>query len=153
MFEALGHKAGRALNDLLDSSVDGPLVDDDTGYLRFFTRVVERLEGEVMRARQLIEEQSRDILRRAVSRIFGNLLHLDPRTDFRALLEPMPVTVADPVEGWVSDHVDVLVTELVPAIDDALVLVGATPMVLTKMPMLSPAPAVVLFFGCGSRAG
>ena len=54
-----------------------------------------------------------------VTRIFRNLLRLDPRSDFRALLEPVPDVVAGDVEAWVSDHVEVLVTELVPAVEDA----------------------------------
>ena len=83
-----------------------PLVNDDAGYLGFFTRVVERLEGGVRKARRHVEEQSCDVLRSAVSRIFGNLHRLDPHTDFEALLEPAPEVVAGPSENWVSDHVD-----------------------------------------------
>ena len=70
-------------------------------------------------ARQLVEEQSRDVLRCAVTRIFGNVLRLNPRSNFRALLEPVPNVVAGDMEAWVSDHVEVLVTELVPAVEDA----------------------------------
>ena len=51
MFEALRHRAGRALGELLGSGVAGPLVSDDAGYLGFFTRVVECLEGMVRKAR------------------------------------------------------------------------------------------------------
>ena len=119
MLTALGNRANGALHELLGSGVDDPLTADDACYLKFFSEVVDRLEGQVTMARQLVEEQSRDILRRAVMRIFGNLLRLDPRSDFRALLEPVPDVVAGDVEAWVSDHVEVLVTELVPAVEDA----------------------------------
>ena len=124
MFEVLRHRAGRALGELLGSGVTGSLVNDDAGYLGFFTMGVECLEGGVRKARQRVEEQSRDVLRSAVSRIFGNLHRLDSHVDFEALLEPAPEAIAGPSENWVSDHVDALVTELVPAIEDAPVPEG-----------------------------
>ena len=119
MLTALGNRANGALRELLGSGVDDPLAVDDACYLRFFSEVVARLEGQVTMARQLVEEQSRDVLRRAVTCIFRTLLRLDPRSDFRALLEPVPDVLAGDVEAWVCDHVEVLVMELVPAVEDA----------------------------------
>ena len=50
--------------------------------------------------------------------------HIDPHADFEALLDLAPEAVAGPSENWVSDHVDALVTELVPAIEDVPVPEG-----------------------------
>ena len=74
MFQDLEHRANQALSNLCDESVASPLVANDAGYLGFFTRIVERLEGGAASARQLVEEKSRDLLARAVSRIFNHLL-------------------------------------------------------------------------------
>ena len=119
MLTALGNRANGALRELLGSGVDDPLTADDACYLKFFSEVVDRLKGQVTMAQQLVEEQSHDVLRCAVTRIFGNLLRLNSRSNFRALLEPVPNVVAGDVDAWVSDHVEVLVTELVPAVEDA----------------------------------
>jgi hypothetical protein len=123
MFQDLEHRASRALSNLCDVSVASPLAADDAGYLGFFTRVVERLEGGAARARQLVEEKSRHLLAHAVSRIFSHLLRSDPHFDFGALTAPVPEVIEGALADWVDDHVDELMAELAPANDDDLLTI------------------------------
>ena len=46
-------------------------------------------------------------------------LHKDRHATMEVPPEPGPNVVAGDVDAWVSDHVEVLVTELVPAVEDA----------------------------------
>ncbi|KAE8776012.1 hypothetical protein D1007_51428 [Hordeum vulgare] len=58
----------------------------DVNYLDFFTKVVERLEAGAKQVGVLNEEESRDLLTHALTRVFGNRLRADPHIDFKATM-------------------------------------------------------------------
>lgn len=74
----------------LRESISSPLVPDDVGYLAFFTRTVERLEGGAEKVGKLVEEESHDLLTQASTCIFSHLLHSDPDFNFKAVIAPHP---------------------------------------------------------------
>ena len=99
MFEALGHRANRALGSICDENVSSPLIANDAVYLGLFTMLVEHLEGGAEKARQLVEEKSHDLLARASSCAFSHLLCFDP--DFEAVTAPMPEVIQGALRiGW-----------------------------------------------------
>ncbi|XP_020165789.1 uncharacterized protein [Aegilops tauschii subsp. strangulata] len=110
LFQDLEHRANCALRSICKESVSSPLMPDDAGYLAFFTRVVERLEGSAEKVRQLVDEESRDLLARASTRVFSHLLRSDPDFDFQAVIDPVPRTIHDALGEWAEDHVDDLIT-------------------------------------------
>jgi hypothetical protein len=111
MLEDLKTRANRALDSICEESVPRPREDDDAGNLHFFTQVMACLEDKAMRARQLVEERSRELLGRAFSRVFSYLFSLDPHFDFDAAIAPVPEVTQDVVAKWVDSHVDDLVEE------------------------------------------
>ena len=111
MFDDLGVRANRALSTICDESISRPYEADDVGYLRFCTQVVTCLEGGAVRACQLVEEKSRDLLGRAISRVFSHLLSLDPDFDFSAVIAPVLGVTQGDLASWVDHHVDDLITE------------------------------------------
>jgi hypothetical protein len=112
MLEDLRARANRALGTICEENIPRPHEDDDAGYLHFFSQVVIRLEDRASRARQLVEERSRDLLGRVFSCVFSHLLSLDPHFDFDAVIAPVPEVTQDVLVKWVDDHVDDLVAEL-----------------------------------------
>ncbi|KAE8787485.1 hypothetical protein D1007_38542 [Hordeum vulgare] len=62
MFQSLEWRSSRALGDIYGEGVSGPLIPDDSGYLGFFCRVVERLEASVGKVLALVEEKSQELL-------------------------------------------------------------------------------------------
>ncbi|KAE8798191.1 hypothetical protein D1007_26481 [Hordeum vulgare] len=114
MFEALEHRASRALGDICGEGVSGPLILDDFGYLGFFYRVVEHVEASAKKAFTLTEEKSRDLLGKAASDVFSHLLRLDPDFDFASVLDPVPETIRADLAEWGEVHVEDLVARLAP---------------------------------------
>ena len=68
---------------------------DYASHLCFFTEIVTRLEDQVVRARELVEERSCGLPERAFSRIFSHLLNLDPHFDFDSAIAPVPRVIQD----------------------------------------------------------
>ncbi|KAE8793207.1 hypothetical protein D1007_32214 [Hordeum vulgare] len=66
MFQSLERRASRALGDICEEGVSGPLIPDDSGYLRFFCHVVESLEASVGKALAFMEEKSCGLLGRYI---------------------------------------------------------------------------------------
>ena len=71
----------------------------------------------------LVEEGSRDLLKRAFSRVFSHLQDRDPHFDFDAAIAPVPIAVRGDLAWWVEDTVDALVRAF--ASDDDGVIVAA----------------------------
>jgi hypothetical protein len=111
MLEDLRTRANWTLGSICEESVPRPREVDYAGNLHFFTQVVARLEDRATRARELVEERSRELLGRAFSRVFSNLFSLDPHFDFDAAIAPVPEVIQDVVAKWVDSHVDNLVAE------------------------------------------
>ncbi|KAE8815414.1 hypothetical protein D1007_07149 [Hordeum vulgare] len=114
MFQSLYGRVSRALSDIYDEGVPGPLVPDDGGYLVFFVRVMERLEAGTEKAHALAEEKSRDLIGQGASHVFSHLLCLKPDFDFAAVLDPVPETICATLAEWVNIHVEDLVARLAP---------------------------------------
>src|SRR5215216_5612997 len=76
-----------------------------------------------MRARELIEERSRDLLGRAFSHVFSHLLNMNPHFDFDAVIAPVPGVIHGNLAGWVDEHVNALVAEFA-VVDDTVVIVA-----------------------------
>ena len=124
MLKDLMTRANRALDTICKGNVAHPLESDDAGYLHFFTQVMTCLESKATRARQLVEEKSRDLLGRAFSCIFSYILNRDPDFHFNTAIAPLPGVVQGDLASWVDDHVDDLVKEFALA-DDVAMLVAA----------------------------
>ena len=82
-----------------------------------------RLANRSERARELVEERCRGLLRRAFSRVFSHLQNTYPNFDFDAAIAPVPEVIQDNLAPWVDDNVDALVRAF--ASDDDVVLVVA----------------------------
>ncbi|KAE8792078.1 hypothetical protein D1007_33402 [Hordeum vulgare] len=80
MFQDLEWRACRALGFIYRGSIPRPLIPDDTDYLDFFTKVVERLEAGAQQVGALIKEESRDLLSQALMHIFSNIFCNGPRS-------------------------------------------------------------------------
>ena len=120
MLQGLRVRANNTLGAVCDESTPHPHESDYASHLRFFTDVLTRLEDQAAKARQLIEERSRGLLGRALSRIFSNLLNLDSHFNFSIVLAPMPAATQDKLAKLVDSHVDALVKELTPKDDTAM---------------------------------
>ncbi|KAE8803177.1 hypothetical protein D1007_20947 [Hordeum vulgare] len=114
MFLSLERRISRALGDIFEECVSCPLIPDDSRYLGFFYRIVERLEASAGKAFALAEEKSRDLLGQATSDIFSHLLRLDPDFDFASVLDPVQETIRTTVAEWVEVHVEDMVARLAP---------------------------------------
>ncbi|KAE8787135.1 hypothetical protein D1007_38911 [Hordeum vulgare] len=93
MFQSLERRDSRALGDICGESVSAPLVPDDSEYLGFFCRVMERLEESVGKALAFTEEKRRDLLGEAASDVFSHHLRLDPDFDFASVLDTVLETI------------------------------------------------------------
>ena len=120
VLQGLRIRANNALGAICDERAPLPHENDYASNLCFFTDIVTRLEDQAAKARQLVEERSRGLLGRALSRIFSNLLNLDSHFDFSTVLAPVPAATQDKLAKWVDGHVDALVKELTPEDDTAV---------------------------------
>ncbi|KAE8771046.1 hypothetical protein D1007_57110 [Hordeum vulgare] len=114
MFQPLERRASHALGDMCGEGVSGPLIPDDSRYLGFFYRIMERLEASAEKALAFVEEKSRELLGQAASDVFSHLLRLDPDFDFASVLDPVPQTIRTALAEWVKVHVEDLVERLAP---------------------------------------
>ncbi|KAE8786148.1 hypothetical protein D1007_40051 [Hordeum vulgare] len=94
MFWSLEQRASHALSDICGEGLSDPLIPDDSGYVGFFYRIVERLEAGDKKALALMEEKSRDLLGQAISDIFSHLLRLDHDFGFASVLDPVPEMIS-----------------------------------------------------------
>ena len=101
MLQGLRYRANTALGHICDENAPHPHTDNYASHLRFFTEVVTRLENRSERARQLVEERSRSLLRRAFSRVFSHLQNTDPNFDFDAAIAPVPEAIRGDLARWV----------------------------------------------------
>ena len=85
--------------------------------------MVTRLETRSDRARRLVEERSRCLLRRAFSHVFSHLRNTFPDFDFDAAIAPVPQAIWGNLARWVEDNVDALVSAFASN-DDAVVVVA-----------------------------
>ncbi|KAE8792090.1 hypothetical protein D1007_33414 [Hordeum vulgare] len=114
MFQGLGWRASRALASICGGSVSSPLVSDDVCYLDFFTKVMERFEAGAQQVGVLIEEESRDLVSQALTRLFSNLLRSNPHFDFEAAMAPVPKAICGALGKAVRDHVESLRAQFAP---------------------------------------
>ncbi|KAE8773554.1 hypothetical protein D1007_54169 [Hordeum vulgare] len=112
MFQSLERSTSHALGDICGESISGPLIPNDSEYLGFFYRIMERLEASAEKAFALAEEKSRDLLGQAASDIFSHLLRLNPDFDFTSVPDPVPETFRAALAEWVEVHVQDLVARL-----------------------------------------
>lgn len=111
MFLDLERRALQALDLVCKESVPSPLEPNDTGYLAFFTRIMERLEEGAERVGEPVKEEGRNLLARAATRVFSHLFRLDPDFDFDAMIAPVLRVVRGALSEWVEDHMDALIAE------------------------------------------
>nr|XP_020154695.1 golgin subfamily A member 6-like protein 2 [Aegilops tauschii subsp. strangulata] len=95
MLEGLRNRANAALGHIYDENAPHPRTTDYASHLRFFIDVVTRLENHSERARQLAEERSRVLLRRAFSRVFSHLQNTYPNFNFDTAIAPVPEAIRD----------------------------------------------------------
>ncbi|KAE8769287.1 hypothetical protein D1007_59133 [Hordeum vulgare] len=84
-------------------SVSSPLVPDDAGYLDFFTNKVV----------VIVDEECRDLLGQALTRVCSQLLRANPRFDSEAVMVPVPEGLRGALAEAVEDHVG-LSSQFVP---------------------------------------
>lgn len=114
MFQDLELRARRALGSIYKEDVSWPLVRDAAGYLAFFNKVVERLEGGAKKVGELFEEESRDLLAQDSPRAFSHLFRSDPDFDLEAVIDAMPEVIRDALAEWVEEYVDALSSRFAP---------------------------------------
>lgn len=108
MYHALSIRARGALATICQERLGGPLEDNDASYLDFFTKLVEKLESGAKRVNGIIEDECRELLGQAATRIFSNLLRADANFDFNRVMPPVPPELRDGLGKVVEDHVDAL---------------------------------------------
>ena len=123
MLQALRVRANQALGAICGKHAPHPHAEDYASHLHFFTDVVTRLEDRAERARELVEENSRGLLERELSRVFSHLQNIDPHFDFNVAITLVPGAIRDNLARWVDDNVDALVRAFASE-DDAVVVVG-----------------------------
>ena len=82
-----------------------------------------RVENRAERARELVDEKSRGLLGRTLSRVFSHLLNTNPDFNFDAAIALLPEVIRDNLARWVDDNVDALVRAFASD-DDAVVVVA-----------------------------
>ena len=65
MLRYLRARANQALGAIYEERAPHPHVEDYASHLRFFIKVVTRLEDRALRAHELVEERSQGLLGRA----------------------------------------------------------------------------------------
>ena len=90
MLQDLRNRANTALGNICNENALHPHATDYTSHLRFFTDVVTCLESRSMKAHQLVEERSRNLLGRAFSHVFNHLQSADPHFDFHSAIAWCP---------------------------------------------------------------
>jgi hypothetical protein len=111
MFRSLELRAHGALATICKERLEGPHETHDASYLDFFTKLVERLEAGAKRVNGIIEDECRDLLFQAATRIFSHLLRTDPNFDFDRVIAPVPEELPDSLGKAVEDYVDALLVK------------------------------------------
>ena len=101
MLQSLRIRANAALGAICHENAPHPHSDDYASHLLFFPAVVTRLENRSERARVLVEERSRGLLKRAFSRVFSHLQNTYPNFDFDATIAPVPEAIRGDLARWV----------------------------------------------------
>ena len=109
MLQGLRIRANVVLGTICDEHAPHPHENDYASHLRFFTDMVTRLANRSERARELVEERCRGLLRRAFSRVFSHLQNTYPNFDFDAAIALVAVAIRGDLAQWVEDNVDALV--------------------------------------------
>src|SRR5664279_539340 len=86
-----------------------PSGDDAAAYLQFFAALVAGLEVAAADVDNLVDEECRELLSIAVTRILCNLYLADSKFDFSSVIRPVVVKNPAALEREVREHVDALV--------------------------------------------
>ena len=90
MFEMLTSRACRAMKKLGVTELPRPTIHDDSHYLAFFTKLVERLEEAAGELDQVVVEECRELLGMGSYRIFSHLLRRQADFPLGELTAPAP---------------------------------------------------------------
>ncbi|MBI0384628.1 hypothetical protein JBE27_52325, partial [Streptomyces albiflaviniger] len=102
----------RARAAILRFGVSSPRIPTGDGaadYLQFFTELVESLEQIVSGVNTIVEDECRELLSIAATRVFSHLRRLNPRFDFSSVLGPVDPRIAIALDKMVRPHVEALV--------------------------------------------
>jgi hypothetical protein len=97
MFRMLAVRASAAVARLgvRDFPISSYLLSDDpAAFLQLFTKIVEKLEIAAMSLDNVVEEECREPLGLTGTRVFSNLLRVDPAFDFSMVLRPVERSAA-----------------------------------------------------------
>jgi hypothetical protein len=85
------------------------LSDDPAAFLQLFTEIIEKLETASTSLDNGVEEEYRGLLGLAGTRVFSNLLRVDPAFDFSTVLQPVEHSAALKLAEGAKEHVDALI--------------------------------------------
>jgi hypothetical protein len=108
MFRTLAACANSAIGRLGASNFRIPADNNDTAFLQLFTQIVEKVEAAVTNLNDIIEEECRELLSLAATRIFTNLLHADLSFDFATVLRRVEPSQAFKFLLGVNEHMESL---------------------------------------------
>ena len=110
MFSALAVRANSIAYRLGARDSPIPPSDDDVGaYLQFFTQIMEKLDGVATNLNNVVEEECRELLSLAATRVFSNLRHANPNFDFASVLQRVEPSLAFELAKEVKEPVEALV--------------------------------------------
>ena len=110
----------RAVAERLGADVPDLAIDGGAGvqaHLSFFGQLMSNFLQTATSLDTRLEEESRQLLTVAVSRVFANLRRLQPSFDFQSMTEPLEGPDATEVQAKVKQDVDAYVKRF-EAVDD-----------------------------------
>src|SRR5664279_2320957 len=108
MFRELAARGRGATTRLGVEGLSSPDGDDAAAYLTFFAELVVKLEAAATGVDNIVDEECRDLLSVAATRVFSNLYHANPGFDFSPVLKPVEREFAAALVKEVTGPVEAL---------------------------------------------
>ncbi|KAE8789214.1 hypothetical protein D1007_36601 [Hordeum vulgare] len=91
------------------SKLESSLVPQHAGYIEFSSEIMKELEGVINKVDNALEEECRDLLSLAETRIFIHLLLRDPHFEFAWVMGPVPEESHGNMATTMRGHVCMLI--------------------------------------------
>ena len=110
IFRELASRAHAAASYLGAGRLNLPGAEGDGSYLHFFMQLIEELEKSAQKMDDVVSEECRELIGAAITRVFCNLVRVDPSFDFGEVLKPVPSDQSEELVEKVRGHVLALIS-------------------------------------------
>ncbi|KAE8769371.1 hypothetical protein D1007_59069 [Hordeum vulgare] len=98
----------QVVSSICRMELESPIVSQDAGYAEFSSEIMKELEGTAKKVDYILEEECRDLLSLAVTRMSSHLLLRDPHFKFEEVMGTVPEESRDDLAVVVEVHVHTL---------------------------------------------